>query len=73
MDKFNKKQIAATELASDIREMSQHGGGSIQEINAVRPRINGDGHSVITEIYSMGQDDSDHEDFIGDISSDFPI
>ena len=70
MDKFNKQQIVASELASALREMSMSGGGSVQEINAVRPQVNGDGHSVLTEIYPMDEDDSDHEDFIGDISSE---
>ena len=68
-DDFNKKQVVANQIASTIREMAQNGYGSVQEINAVRPQINGDGHSVLTEIHRMDEDDSDNE-FIGDISSE---
>ena len=38
MDKFNKKQIVATELASVFREESQNGGGSHEEVRATMAR-----------------------------------
>ena len=38
MDKFNKKLIVANEVASVIREESQNGAGSHEEIRATMPR-----------------------------------
>ena len=38
MDKSNKRQMTASELARTIREMSMNGDGSVQQINSVLPR-----------------------------------
>ena len=61
MDRFNKKQIITNEIASTIREMSENGLGSVEEIRSSRHKITGDGHSVLAQVYPMDADDESDE------------